>query len=393
MPSFSNFNDRRGSKIVTVRSVLTTTRELVPAFYVERFDDDYATHQQRMRERDRGKSFSVLCRLLSLFLALVVLPTVVVALFTVLTPPAQAQGRDILLPPVVGSTWHGVFLPITHTITSSQITTFEAQANKKIGSILYYVGWYVNAWANVQQQINVVDPMGIKIHVTWEPNLKNGGDPLAAILSGSQNAIIDDFANQSKNWGHPFYLRFAHEMNGNWYSWSGALTGNNPQKYIDAWRYVWNRFQAAGNTNAVWVWCPNGDSVPADPWNNLNNYYPGGSYVDWVGVDFYGLKWGDGDPATGMDKVYNNYSPKPIMVAETAAADCANYAPGVTMTKDGWINKFFADMVPRPNIQAFFWFNDNKAREADWRITSCPNPAAQDAYMAGVANARYVTRP
>lgn len=79
------------------------------------------------------------------------------------------------------------------------------------------------------------------------------------------------------------------------------------------------------------------------------------------------------------------------MIGETAAADCANYAPGTTMTKDEWINKFFDDLAARPNVRAFFWFNANK--EADWRITSCPNPAAQNTYRARVSDLRYITRP
>jgi hypothetical protein len=58
MPSFSNLEDRRGGKSLTVRSILTIRR--VPA-------RDYAT------------SFPVLCRLLALVMALAVAPTVVFA--------------------------------------------------------------------------------------------------------------------------------------------------------------------------------------------------------------------------------------------------------------------------------------------------------------------------
>ena len=214
---------------------------------------------------------------------------------------------------------------------------------------------------------------------------------MAAILNGSQNAVIDDFARQSKTWGKPFFLSFGHEMNGNWYAWSGAKTGNNAQKYIDAYRYVWNRFNAAGNTNAVWVWSPNVDSVPNETWNNLNNYYPGASYVDWVAIDFYGLEWGDQKAGNAIDKVYTTYSlSKPIMIGETAAADCSHYAAGVTMTKDQWIADLFLQMSKRPNLRAFFWFNINK--EADWRITSCDAPLSQINYQAGVASTKYATR-
>src|SRR5687768_3183117 len=55
---------------------------------------------------------------------------------------------------------------------------------------------------------------------------------MKANLSGSQDAIIDDFARQVRNYGRPFSRRFAHEMNGNWYPWGGALSGNDPQRFF-----------------------------------------------------------------------------------------------------------------------------------------------------------------
>lgn len=312
------------------------------------------------------------------------------AAFVAAASPSSATARDLLIP---AGAWHGVFLPIRNQISASDITAFEALAGKKIGAEMFFVGWYSGAWDNVAKQLNVWDPMGIKAMVAWEPKLKNGGDPLTAILSGSQDAIINDFANKSKAYGKPFFLRFAHEMNGNWYDWSGALTGGNPAKYVAAWKYVWDKFQAVGATNAIWVWCPNADSVPAESWNALENYYPGDTYVDWVAIDFYGLKWGDNPPAAALDRVYVPYGAlKPIMVGETAAADCNNYAAGTTMTKAQWTTALFAAMGERPNVHAFFWFNQSNGGEADWRISSCPSPAARDAYRAGVASPQFVTR-
>jgi hypothetical protein len=60
MPSFYNLNDRRGSKVLMVTSIQ---------------DSDI----ERMTERNPGKSFTVLCQTLSLFIALAVGPTVVFA--------------------------------------------------------------------------------------------------------------------------------------------------------------------------------------------------------------------------------------------------------------------------------------------------------------------------
>jgi mannan endo-1,4-beta-mannosidase len=315
---------------------------------------------------------------------------VVLVASTTFVGSSAALARDLLVP---AGTWHGVFLPIRRQISASDITNFEAQAGKKIGAEIFFVGWYSGAWDNVARQLSVWDPMGIKAMVTWEPELKNGADPLAAILSGSQDAIINDFATKAQAYGKPFFLRFAHEMNGDWYDWSGALTGNTADNYVAAWRYVWDKFQAAGATNAIWVWCPNADSVPDESWNAIENYYPGDAYVDWVGVDFYGLTWGDNPPAAALDRVYTTYgSLKPIMIGETAAADCRHYAEGTTMTKDQWTTALFDAMAARPNVHAFFWFNQSNGGEADWRITSCPSPAAQEAYRAGVGTAQFVTR-
>jgi hypothetical protein len=84
-----------------------------------------------------------------------------------------------------------------------------------------------------------------------------------------------------------------------------------------------------------------------------------------VGVDFYGLKWGDQPPGPAIDRVFVTYAAaKPVMVAETAAADCPNYAAGDTMTKSQWIASLFAEMAPdvRPGVQAFFWSTRTRRR-------------------------------
>jgi len=327
----------------------------------------------------------------SIFSALVLLVTLPVTVW--------AQ-KDTLLPPGADNTtiWHGVYLPAKRTIKASQILNFEQTAGKKVGVAMYYVGWYINAWADVQRQINVWEPMGIKTHVVWEPRLKGGKDPLEAIENGSQDAIIKDFAAKAKAYGQPFFLRFAHEMNGDWYPWSGFNTGGatnvGPAKYVSAWQRVWWIFKLEGADNVVWVWAPNWKSVPDKPWNALQSYYPGNMYVDWVGVDFYGLRWDNESVATNLAAV-SAYAYKPIMVAETSAADCANYYSGVTPieAKANWIKELFTEIeVPTTNVRAVFWFNENKTGEADWTLDSCPSPATRNAYRDGIGDARYKSR-
>ena len=67
---------------------------------------------------------------------------------------AQAQTRDLLIPAGTDTAWHGAWLPYSRTMTSSQVTTFEGQAGKKIGAVLLYLGWYSGAWDDVQRMAN-----------------------------------------------------------------------------------------------------------------------------------------------------------------------------------------------------------------------------------------------
>jgi mannan endo-1,4-beta-mannosidase len=85
-------------------------------------------------------------------------------------------------------------------------------------------------------------------------------------------------------------------MNGNWEKWSPANNGSTPDPaaFVAAWRHVHDLFVQNGATNVVWVWCPNATDVPnatSAPWNHWTNYYPGDTYVDWVGID--GYNWGN----------------------------------------------------------------------------------------------------
>ena len=77
-------------------------------------------------------------------------------------------------------------------------------------------------------------------------------------------------------------------------------------------------------------------------------------------------------------------------LAETATADCANYIAGATHTKGQWIREFFTTLKPRPAVRAFYWFNVDK--EADWRLASCPRPAALNANKHGVSSSRFLSR-
>ena len=84
------------------------------------------------------------------------------------------------------------------------------------------------------------------------------------MIAGSYDSYIREFAEDARDWGHPFFLRFNWEMNGNWFPWMEGVNGNQPGESVAAWRHVHDIFTAVGATNVTWVWCPN-----VDPGNKL----------------------------------------------------------------------------------------------------------------------------
>ncbi|MGE5408405.1 MAG: glycosyl hydrolase, partial [Syntrophothermus sp.] len=87
--------------------------------------------------------------------------------------------------------------------------------------------------------------------VTWEPQEQ----PLAAIAAGSYDGYLREQAEAAKSWGAPLMIRFAHEMNGDWFSWGSP--GTSPETFVSAWRHVVDLFRSVGAYNVEWVWAPN----------------------------------------------------------------------------------------------------------------------------------------
>ena len=131
-----------------------------------------------------------------------------------------------------------------------------------------------------------------------EPDIAYQRTFTSMILSGGFDDTLKALAGTLRDFGKPVVFRFAHEMNGDWYPYSGVFQGgggdtdkdgnpDGPQRYVEAWRHVHDLFAAAGAANLVWVFCPNAESFPGADWNRPFRYYPGAEYVDFISVDSY----------------------------------------------------------------------------------------------------------
>jgi hypothetical protein len=78
------------------------------------------------------------------------------------------------------------------------------------------------------------------------------------------------------------YIRFAHEMNGDWYDWS--VNADNHEDFMTAWRRF-RELQQDIFPEAKLVFCLTRESVNSDiDWRET---FPGPEYVDVLGVDYY----------------------------------------------------------------------------------------------------------
>lgn len=225
---------------------------------------------------------------------------------------------------------------------------------------------------------------------------------LTNIIRGDFDAFITQWATDARNWGHPFFLRFDWEMNGNWqFPWSVQLNGNTPADYVNAWRHVRDIFNSVGATNATWVWAPNISS-----WNTVPMVllYPGSAYVDWVGLDGYNWASKQNMPWMSFEQVFSgdtslvsnskdSYTEittvalgKPLMITEFASIEAGDGGS----KKLQWIKAGLSTIINRyPQIKAVVWFNwDDQISGLSWPVES--SQASRDGFASAISMAEYL---
>jgi len=249
------------------------------------------------------------------------------------------------------------------------VTAFTTATGIKPDVVPYYSGW--------------LEPFQVGFAAT---SADNGAVPLvqmdpdnvsvAAIASGKSDAYLSDFAETVRAFQRPVILSFGHEMNGDWYSWSNQHT--SPAVFVAAWRHIVRLFRAEGARNVTWLWAVNvinaQNDVPSPrPW------WPGDSYVTWVGIDGYYLRRSStfaslfGPTIAAVRALTRD----PILISETAATPSTG--------QPAKIADLFAG-VHLYQLLGFVWFNT--VHDGDWRLKS---PAAIAAFRRGAAGSRAAT--
>lgn len=298
------------------------------------------------------------------------------------------------------SVYSGVYAYGEGGLTSSSdwqaVTNFVSSAQKDVSIINNFDEWTSNSSTQGTKAFPTTEMSNIRSHgsiplFTWQPQNGTAGTlALSSIINGDYDTYITTWATAAKSWGHPLFLRLAHEMNGNWYPWSVGTNGNTSAQYVQMWQHVHDIFTRVGATNVTWVWCVNVIYSGSTP---IAGLYPGDNYVDWISLDGYNRlanSWQDFSSVAAATIIQlTNIAPgKPIMVAETGC----NQTNNPTETKAQWFLNALTNCLPvvQPRVKACVYFNSTNTTDGnDWRIT-VPASAATG-YQQGIALSYYDT--
>jgi len=202
---------------------------------------------------------------------------------------------------------------------------------------------------------------------------------LTAIAAGRDDAYLRKYARAVRAYQHPVILSFGHEMNAPWYSW-GYLHAS-PVAFVAAWRHIVTLFRALGARNVTWLWTVNivnntqDGAIPSPA-----AWWPGSSYVDWVGIDGYYLQsnW-QFVPLFGPTIAnVRALTQDPILIAETGVVPNAGQPAKIADVFAG---------IHAYGLLGLVWYDSTDKTRQDFSITSA---AALTAFGHGAST---FTRP
>jgi mannan endo-1,4-beta-mannosidase len=275
-------------------------------------------------------------------------------------PSLPRDGRTPL--PTTPATYIGLY-PEGVPVSYAGVTGFAKATGVRPDIALYYSGWlepFQVGFARTATKEGAVPLVQINpMHVS-----------LGAIAAGKYDSYLTSYAEGVRAYRGPVIVGFGHEMNGNWYSWGYQHT--SPAVFVAAWRHIVDLFRAVGVRNVTWMWTVNiihsrANVPPPRPW------WPGSSYVTWVGIDGYYYKSSNtfatlfGPTIAAVRTLTHD----PILIAETAVAPAAGQSAKIADLFGG---------IHLYGLLGFVWFNAN--RNENWRLTS---PAGITAFHRAAA--------
>jgi hypothetical protein len=239
-----------------------------------------------------------------------------------------------------------------HSMTP--VTTYTTMVGKQPNLLEYYAQWGAGFDASGVRQ---AWQHGALTLMSWEPFHTSFTD----IAAGKDDAYLKQYAAAVRKLNLPVVMDFADEFNGNWETWGASHI--TPAQFVAAWRHIHDVFVQVGAGTVIWAWSPN----IVNPVKSvaLKPYYPGDSYVDWVGMVGYFTVNADNAFSSVFGPTMTEvrtFTHRPFIIIETASE------PGQRRRAD--VKNLFDGVADRSDVLGFIWFNYRK--KADWRLEASP---------------------
>jgi hypothetical protein len=248
------------------------------------------------------------------------------------------------------------------------VADFAALVGRQPNLVGYYSGWAEPFQTSFADAIH--DHRAIP-YVQIDPTLAS----VSEIAEGADDVYLRAYADSVRDYGHAVVIGFGHEMNAPWYAWG---YGHVPATtFVAAWRHIITVFRDQGTDNVTWLWTINADVPGTGP---VAEWWPGASYVTWVGIDGYYYRPTDTFATVfgrTIDQV-RKFTDKPVLLSETAVGPHAGQFVKIA--------NLFAGMLKYKTLGLVWYDNDqlNGTHPQDWKLAD--SPSATIAFRLGLAN-------
>jgi len=269
------------------------------------------------------------------------------------------------LPPEANS-YLGVYTP-SAPASYAGVRAFADVAGAKPDVVMYYSGWFERFPAGFAK--TAADDGAVPL-VQMDPDQVSVAD----IANGRYDGYLSAYAEAVRAYHAPVIVSFGHEMNGDWYPWGYKKT--SPAVFVAAWRHIVGVFRALGASNVTWLWTVNiVDDTRQGNIPNPAKWWPGSSYVTWVGIDGYYLKpsWKFAPLFGPTIAAVRALTADPILIAETGAVPASGQAQK--------ISDLFAG-VRSYGLLGFVWFDSTNSAGQPFGISG---PASVAAFRKGAS--------
>ncbi|MFQ6089742.1 MAG: glycoside hydrolase family 26 protein, partial [Candidatus Methanofastidiosia archaeon] len=287
-------------------------------------------------------------------------------------------------------------------ITPEGLSSYERMVEKSATWVYFSHNWYKGRSFPIKtatwiRNTGSIPFIRLMLRSSEEQNISEPTFTLDRIINGEFDVDLHSWAQAARVFASPLIVEYGTEVNGEWFSWNGIWNGggtldgygdptlaDGPEKFRDAYRHIIRIMREEGAYNIIWVFHVNNKDYPDEPWNRLEQYYPGDEWVDWIGVSVYGAQ-------TPMDEEYPQFRenmdevyPRLVLLSKSKPIVILEF--GVTtghpnVDQAAWANRALEDITTFrwSRIIGFSWWNeawendDNPIHNTNMRVQDNPN--------------------